>query len=86
MCFICMQLDSGKFNSKKQVDDYLEVALTYLKPEHVTELRERINNINWTPVNYYDPNKDDKSVKGYCTCGAKYTSFPGKHLKYCDVN
>lgn len=34
---------------------------------------------------FYEPLESIKSIELKCTCGAKFTSFPDKHLDWCDL-
>jgi hypothetical protein len=76
MCLICIEIKKNNLKSEKEVSEFMQE-----------------NNIDPEFDHYFDslaPLMEKHFSAKYrkatdCSCGAKYTSFPEHHLKYCEA-
>lgn len=75
MCTYCVEIQQGRYKTLKEFEDQFNLSNIDLDLDHYfTELGPLIEGLQ----------RRLPELPSDCTCGAKHTSFPNKHLKYCD--
>lgn len=74
MCLLCTELSKEKIRSKKEFDEVFSRVDWAVDLDHWFE--EIGPMYDALPGFFIEP-------EPACSCGAKYTSFPGHHLRYC---
>jgi hypothetical protein len=75
MCLLCIELNKTNIRSKKEFDKIYSVV-------------DNIDLDHWfdTLGPLYESLPDHyEAPAAPCSCGARFTSFPGHHLKYCQT-
>lgn len=72
MCLLCIEIQQGKIRSQEEAVKRLPLDLDL--GHYFEELTALINSL---------PKYNLPDLPGECTCGARHTSFPKHHLKYC---
>lgn len=70
MCQICLDIDKGRIRQLTDLSNEEFFNMDYI---HFSEIVDRLNKANKQEV-----------LRRECTCGARYTSRPDYHLKYCE--
>lgn len=76
MCIICLEIDKGIYTNMQELNSMYGALELISLGEHFHEIYKKISEKE-VPIN------KESLIKNACICGAKYTSFPKHHLKYC---
>ena len=74
MCIHCIEIQQGKYKTYEEFAEVFEPGADDFDLDHYfSELSPIVDSLKYKRK---DP--------GACSCGAKHTSFPKHHLRYCN--